>query len=202
MALGNVRPHVRAAADEIAAKFSITEMYGVGSRPNKSDHPFGLAVDFSGLYAKQSVGDNLSAYAMANAARLSVKYVIWRQRYWEPGKSWEPMEDRGSLSANHMNHVHISFKDTPGTGGAPVEGGNVAEPVFGFTNPLQPLIDAFAGINNAAQWLSDGNNWIRIAEVVVGAILLIMAIVSWDKVKSTAVSAAKQAIPTAKEIKP
>ena len=37
-----------------------------------------------------------------------MKYVIWRQRYWEPGGSWEPMEDRGSPTANHMDHVHVT----------------------------------------------------------------------------------------------
>ena len=37
-----------------------------------------------------------------------MQYVIWEQRYWEPGSSWELMEDRGSITANHYDHVHVT----------------------------------------------------------------------------------------------
>jgi len=37
-----------------------------------------------------------------------VKYIIWRQRIWFPGGSWKAMADRGGVTANHYDHVHIS----------------------------------------------------------------------------------------------
>ena len=66
----------------------------------------GQAVDL--MISGQSQGDAVAAFVQAHAAELNVKYVIWRQRYWEPGGSWEPMEDRGSPTANHMDHVHVT----------------------------------------------------------------------------------------------
>ncbi|MCV7097646.1 hypothetical protein H7H99_21600, partial [Mycobacterium kubicae] len=39
---------------------------------------------------------------------LGVTYVIWQQRY-NDGNGWSTMENRGSPTANHMDHVHVSF---------------------------------------------------------------------------------------------
>lgn len=84
---------------------------GLGSRSSTSDHPSGHALDFS---VNRVTGDQIAAYALENHELLSVKYVIWRQRIAYPGGGWKPMEDRGSATANHFDHVHISFlaKDT------------------------------------------------------------------------------------------
>jgi hypothetical protein len=49
---------------------------------------------------------------MTNARTLGVSYVIWRQRYWPVGRAvgaWSGMEDRGSPTQNHYDHVHISL---------------------------------------------------------------------------------------------
>jgi hypothetical protein len=40
--------------------------------------------------------------------------VIWNQRI-NTGSGWESMEDRGGATANHEDHVHISFE----RGGSP-----------------------------------------------------------------------------------
>jgi hypothetical protein len=55
-------------------------------------------------------GDAVAQYAISNASSLGVKYVIWRQRIWDvrSGGGWRAMEDRGSVTANHYDHVHIS----------------------------------------------------------------------------------------------
>jgi hypothetical protein len=44
--LGAVKPWVAKAASIIGPKFGISSIGGVGSRPNPSDHPKGLALDF------------------------------------------------------------------------------------------------------------------------------------------------------------
>ena len=69
-------------------------------------------------------GGPLADYAKANAKRLGVLYVIWNQRIWSVARSsegWRKMEDRGSDTQNHKDHVHVSFIPTaPKGGGKPV----------------------------------------------------------------------------------
>lgn len=123
--LGAVKPWVAAAAAHLGPMFGIGTVYGVGSRSTPgSDHPKGLALDFM---CGKSAGDKLAAYARANHKRLNITYIIWRQRIWSinyPG--WRQMEDRGSPTANHYDHVHISFLASPSNadlGGLPAGGG-------------------------------------------------------------------------------
>lgn len=106
--LGAVQPHVKDAAYEIGPKFGIKSVLGWGPRPNKTDHDDGLALDF--MTGSKTTGDALAAYVQENASRLQVTYIIWRQRIWNVGGSWKGMEDRGSPTANHMDHVHVSFR--------------------------------------------------------------------------------------------
>ncbi|MFD0904361.1 hypothetical protein ACFQ11_28525 [Actinomadura sediminis] len=82
------------------------------------DHADGRACDFmqtaGGRLPSASArrhGDQVAAYTVANAERLGVSYVIWRQRIWNvarAGEGWRPMEDRGSITQNHYDHLHIS----------------------------------------------------------------------------------------------
>lgn len=106
--LGPVKSWVRAAAVLLGCRFGEPTMFGVAGRSGASDHPSGLAVDFM---VDRATGDRLAACALKNADALGVKYVIWRQRI-NTGNGWEAMEDRGSVTANHMDHVHISFNST------------------------------------------------------------------------------------------
>jgi hypothetical protein len=60
---------------------------------------------------RQMVGYDIAAWAQANASRLGIMYIIYRQRIWDvrmASSGWVPMEDRGSITANHYDHVHIS----------------------------------------------------------------------------------------------
>ncbi len=83
---------------------SITSIGGL--RPGDPlDHGTGHAVD---IMCNFSEGDAIAAYMQANASRLGIKYIIWKQRIWFPGGSWRMMADRGSPTQNHMDHVHVS----------------------------------------------------------------------------------------------
>lgn len=106
--LKGTKSHVSSAGRLIASEFNVAEsdILGYGSRGNKSDHPRGLALDFM---INESKGDQIAAYALRNKAKLRISYVIWQQRY-NDGSGWERMEDRGGATANHMDHVHISFQ--------------------------------------------------------------------------------------------
>lgn len=64
-------------------------------------------VDNTGL---QSMNE-LAEYLRANVSALGIKYIIWNQRL-SSGSTWQEMPDRGSITANHKDHVHITFLDT------------------------------------------------------------------------------------------
>ncbi|WP_392544376.1 hypothetical protein [Oryzobacter telluris] len=89
----------------VQKKFGLASIGGY--RPNAGEHSTGQAVDFM-TGGSSSTGDAVAAFVLANASTYNVKYVIWQQRYREPGGSWEMMEDRGSPTANHMDHVHVT----------------------------------------------------------------------------------------------
>lgn len=107
---GPVKPWVSDAGQLLRCRFGIGSVGGVGPRPNVSDHPLGLALDF---FVDRATGDALADCALRNQRQLSITYVIWRQRI-NSGSGWRMMEDRGSYVANHMEHVHISFRPSPG----------------------------------------------------------------------------------------
>lgn len=78
-----------------------------------SDHPFGRAIDVMipdyRAPAQIALGDRIADFVIANHEALHIKYVIWRQRTWTPqNPTWRPMADRGSDTANHLDHVHVS----------------------------------------------------------------------------------------------
>ena len=72
------------------------------------DHGTGHAVDVM-VGSNSALGDAVAAYVLANRGAFNVKYIIWKQRIWLPELGyWRPMSDRGSITANHYDHVHIS----------------------------------------------------------------------------------------------
>jgi len=111
-------PRMAAIRDEIISTFGAP--YPVGClRPGDSgEHGSGRACDFmmspGGVMptaANRDLGWRIAEYAKANADRLGVMYVIWEQKIWDsrnPGAGWKPMSDRGSITQNHYDHVHIS----------------------------------------------------------------------------------------------
>ena len=96
----------------------ITQRFGVtnigGFRPgDRLDHGKGLALDVM-VPVSSALGDTIANWAISNSQDLNVKYVIWKQKIWMPGRSWQGMGNRGSVTANHFDHVHISFKTGSG----------------------------------------------------------------------------------------
>lgn len=110
--LGRVRPHVRDAARFLSCLYDEPPLIGVAGRARVSDHPRGLAVD---LMTRGGTGDRIADCVLENRDALGVEYVIWEQRM-NYGDGWERMEGRGSDTENHMDHVHVSFGDSGGSG--------------------------------------------------------------------------------------
>ena len=90
----------------VCAKFSAVRSYG-GLRSGGGDHATGAAVD---IMVDPATGDQIAAFLQKNASELGIHYLIWQQRIWRPAtsSSWRGMSDRGSPTANHMDHVHVS----------------------------------------------------------------------------------------------
>jgi hypothetical protein len=114
--LGPVKPWVRSAARFLSCLYEEPDLIGVAARSRQSDHPKGLALD---LMVRGEKGDRIAKCALANKEELGVDYVIWRQRI-NYGDGWERMADRGGITENHYDHVHISFKRGAGGDGAPL----------------------------------------------------------------------------------
>jgi hypothetical protein len=98
-------PHVRPVVAEVAQAHGVSTVL---TRPGHSPTQQ-LAADFM-VYSDGAKGDAVAQFVIDNAARFNVDYVIWKQRiHIIGGSGWTPMEDRGSPTANHMDHVHVSF---------------------------------------------------------------------------------------------
>ncbi|GAA3756690.1 flagellar biosynthesis chaperone FliJ [Spinactinospora alkalitolerans] len=83
------------------------------------EHPKGRACDFmvdkNGQMPSQEQiehGQAIADWAQDNAERLGIMYIIYRQQIWDirrGGEGWRDMADRGSITENHFDHVHISM---------------------------------------------------------------------------------------------
>ena len=109
-----LQPQVAAFRAEVANAFGITSFSGYRSG-DSGDHGKGLAIDFM-VPQSSALGDQVAEYAIANMGAKNISYIIWKQRFYAPYASiygpaytWNLMPDRGSVTENHYDHVHVSF---------------------------------------------------------------------------------------------
>ena len=109
-----LQPQTAAFKEEVAKLYGITSFSGY--RPgDPGDHGKGLAIDFM-VPVSSALGDQIADYAIQNMASRGINYIIWKQRFYAPYHSkygpaytWNPMPDRGSVTENHYDHVHVSM---------------------------------------------------------------------------------------------
>ena len=73
------------------------------------EHASGKAIDI--MTSDHALGDQIAAFLQANAGALNLYDIIWQQHIWTPvraSEGWRFMPDRGSTTANHYDHVHVS----------------------------------------------------------------------------------------------
>ncbi|WP_246160544.1 mucin-2 protein [Nocardioides humilatus] len=73
------------------------------------EHSSGRAIDI--MTSDVTLGTAIAEFLRAHASELGLYDVIWRQHIWTPeraGEGWRAMENRGSATANHYDHVHVS----------------------------------------------------------------------------------------------
>ena len=110
----DVLPHVQSFANAMcAATTACTIGTRIGHHPT-ADRAIDILV--SDVYGEtpsdnNALGDKVAQFTLDHQAEYGVWYVIWRQRY-NDGSGWDPMEDRGSITQNHYDHVHVSFDAT------------------------------------------------------------------------------------------
>jgi hypothetical protein len=109
---GGVKAVAQAAANAVVS--NVPGAAGItigGTRASAADpggHPSGLALDYM---CNPALGDAIAEYHIAHWNELGVEYVIWQQRMLSsPNGSWKAMENRGSATANHMDHVHVNYR--------------------------------------------------------------------------------------------
>lgn len=103
-----LQAHVAQFKNEVANAYGITS-FSTYRPGDAGDHGQGLAVDFI-VPVGSALGDEIAQYAINQIGSSKISYVIWKQQiYGDWNMSWQMMEDRGSITANHMDHVHVSF---------------------------------------------------------------------------------------------
>ncbi|WP_166352467.1 SH3 domain-containing protein [Phytoactinopolyspora limicola] len=97
----------------VCARYPDVSSYG-GYRSGGGAHSQGRAVD---IMVRGSLGDSIAEWVRANHRELGVSEVIWAQRIWTVQRSsegWRWMSDRGSDTANHYDHVHVTVYGNSG----------------------------------------------------------------------------------------
>ena len=103
----SVSESIKKVHQAVCANFPQVSVYGT-LRGGGGDHPRGRAVD---IMISGAVGWEIAEFVRANYAALGVSYVIYAQKIWSverSGEGWRGMPNRGSATANHYDHVHVS----------------------------------------------------------------------------------------------
>ena len=118
-AMNGLTPHTKKMKVALAKKFGITSfsLFRAGDDDGTGHgHNSGMAVDFM-VPVNSAQGDQLAEYLTKHMDELGVYYIIWKQRFYMPqqniygpANTWNLMSNRGGVTANHYDHVHVSFK--------------------------------------------------------------------------------------------
>lgn len=197
-ALGAVKPWVKDAANFVGPKFGITLIWGWA--PGKFDHPKGLALDFmiSNLTNGKAIGDQLSAYVVANAAALNVTYVIWYHQIIYPadGRGWHAYVG----DSPHTDHVHVSFKAVPTSSGLPSGAASdvvvtpVSNPLTDTQHKVEQMWAVGSKLDEIFKWINDRGNQHRIGIFLLGMAFIFFGIFKFDSVAAPVMNAATKAV--------
>ena len=92
----------------VCAQFSSITSYGGFRAGSSGYHGSGQAID---AMISGDAGWEVAKWVRSNASSLGVVEVIYQQKIWtsqRSGDGWRSMSSRGSNSADHYDHVHIS----------------------------------------------------------------------------------------------
>ncbi|NHC22937.1 hypothetical protein G6553_07095 [Nocardioides sp. IC4_145] len=101
-----VSTNIKAVHAAVCAAFPEIATYG--TLRSDGEHAQGIAVD---IMVSGTRGWEVARFVRENAGRLGVSYVIHARNIWSvqrTSEGWRGMEDRGSVTANHYDHVHVT----------------------------------------------------------------------------------------------
>jgi len=109
-----LQPQAIKFKEQVINELGLTDIGGY--RPgDPEDHGKGLAVDVM-VPESSAIGDQVAQYAIDHMQENGISYIIWKQRFYAPvnniygpANTWNEMPDRGSVTENHYDHVHVSF---------------------------------------------------------------------------------------------
>ncbi|ETD30787.1 hypothetical protein [Williamsia sp. D3] len=111
----NGDPAVVELAQDLTAVFGPLEFSSVRPHDPYPEHAEGLALDVMvpgwDTPAGRELGDRIAVWVSDHAPDYRVSYTLWRQHYQPfPTNVYKAalMEDRGSPTANHLDHLHIT----------------------------------------------------------------------------------------------
>ena len=101
-----VSPNIVAVHEAVCANFPEITTYGTFR--GDGEHAQGIAID---IMVSGSRGYEVAEFVRAHYAELGVNYIMYSQRIWSverASEGWRYVEDRGSTTANHYDHVHVT----------------------------------------------------------------------------------------------
>ena len=101
-----VSPNIVKVHQAVCAAFP--EITSYGTFRGDGEHSQGLAVD---IMVSGDRGWQVAEFVRSHYSELGVSYVIYSQNIWSVergGEGWRGMSDRGSTTANHYDHVHVT----------------------------------------------------------------------------------------------
>jgi hypothetical protein len=101
-----VSENIKKVHEAVCAEFP--EITSYGTFRSDGEHGMGIAVD---IMVSGERGWQVAEFVRKYYSELGVSYVIYSQSIWSverSGEGWRPMEDRGSTTANHYDHVHVT----------------------------------------------------------------------------------------------
>jgi len=101
-----VSPNIVKVHEAVCANFPEITTYGTFR--GDGEHAEGLAVD---IMVSGDRGWQVAEFVRAHYSELGVNYIMYSQRIWSVDRSsegWRYVEDRGSTTANHYDHVHVT----------------------------------------------------------------------------------------------
>lgn len=133
---GKVASNTARAAQFVRSAFGVNDVGTLGSRPNKSDHPYGKALDAM-VYDNTPLGTRIASWFTKNPREFGTKYVVWHDQI-NTGSGWRaythPNGPTNNPTLRHLDHVHVSFLNRGGEVGRGYNSGGL---VGGPSRPLR-----------------------------------------------------------------
>lgn len=170
-----VYDHVQAFANSACKYVSACSNGTYNGHSPTASRATDLMVSAYGTYtsAGSAKGDRLAQFATNNRKKFGIMYVIWKQRINSfDGRGWRAMENRGSITQNHFDHVHVSFYTTANMGLATNTSGSTATTATCSSYTLGRVVNAGTCVQSKVDYLwyqcGKSGSWLYAPSVKTG----------------------------------